>query len=109
MAHQVVSSLIRDLIPLFLEHRQDNMVVLQTALDANDFETIRKIAHKMKGSSGVYGFLVLADLAKALEKACVEPNRAEAQAVLNQTKDYLAQLTISYDTQEEGEFSHGHS
>jgi len=60
---------LQDLIPGYLENRRKDAEELQKALARSDFEVIRVLGHKMKGSGGGYGFDEISEIGRALEDA----------------------------------------
>ena len=51
-----VPSQLQGLIPEFIENRYEDVENIETAISMQDFETIRILGHRMKGSGGGYGF-----------------------------------------------------
>jgi HPt (histidine-containing phosphotransfer) domain-containing protein len=45
-----------ELVDMFLEELPQRLTVLTTAVDAGDIETLRRLAHQLKGAAGGYGF-----------------------------------------------------
>lgn len=86
-----------DLIPFFLEHRNDD---LQRALDAlriGDFPCLQRIGHNLKGSAGGYGFDGLTAIGFRLEQAAVQQRTRLVGDCLEEFADYLRRLQITYE------------
>ena len=47
---------LEDLIPGFLENRRKDIVEIGSLLASDDYETIQRLGHSMKGAGGGYGF-----------------------------------------------------
>jgi len=47
----VVEEDLRELIPGYLENRRKDITTIREALAGSDYETIRSLGHKMKGSA----------------------------------------------------------
>ena len=62
------------LIPTYLKTRFEDMVKLQTALDASDFKAISSLGHKIKGSAASYGFPKVSAASLELENAAHASN-----------------------------------
>lgn len=58
-----------ELLELFLGELPDRMSALAEALDAQDTETVTRLAHQLKGAGGGYGYPKITDDAKRLECA----------------------------------------
>ncbi len=55
-----------DILPRFVATREALLCELRGTVLARDFIQVRRICHKLKGSFGLYGFLVAADLCDRL-------------------------------------------
>jgi HPt (histidine-containing phosphotransfer) domain-containing protein len=55
------------LVPKFLTNRKREVVRMHGALAAQDFETVRTVAHGMKGAGGSYGFDRITEIAAIVE------------------------------------------
>jgi HPt (histidine-containing phosphotransfer) domain-containing protein len=87
---------LQDLIPGYLDNRLKDIDALLASLDQGDYETIRSIGHKMKGSGGGYGFDGITDIGRAIEEAAKNGHREEIQAQTEALKIYLERLEIVY-------------
>ena len=56
-----------DIMPSFIELTEQDMQALSSAIEGNDLETVKKLAHTLKGDSGGYGFEEMSRIAKSLE------------------------------------------
>lgn len=88
---------IKELIPGFLENRNKETDILKKATANSDFDTLQTIGHRLKGSSGGYGFKGLGDFGAALEKAAKEKNISKAGNIVVEILDYLERIVIQYD------------
>jgi HPt (histidine-containing phosphotransfer) domain-containing protein len=89
-----VDSDIYELIPQFLEHKRKNLKDIENALENNDLETVYQIAHKIKGSSGLYGLKEMSEIAKSLEFAGRNLEKEKATQYFNQLSNHLENLQI---------------
>ena len=80
---------IEDLVPGFLENRANDLKLLRNALQAKDYETIRSLGHRMKGSGGGYGFDAITDLGHGLEEASREKDPEEIQRLIRELSHFL--------------------
>lgn len=60
----------------------DKLAQLETTLSANDVETVGKLAHKLRGSAGMYGLPDVSAAAGELEEACRSARPADELAGL---------------------------
>jgi CheY-like chemotaxis protein len=85
-----------DVVPGYLEKRRADVETYTAALAAADFDSIRKLAHKMKGTGSGYGFPVLTDLGAAIEKAALAQDAPDLREKLEQFASYLKSVELEY-------------
>jgi HPt (histidine-containing phosphotransfer) domain-containing protein len=83
-----------DLIPRFLDHQRASLEVIQTGLATDQFSTIERIGHTMKGDGGGYGFDFISTVGAALEQAARTRSVEGVQACMDQLRYYLSRVTI---------------
>lgn len=88
---------LEDLIPGFLAKRQEDIAAILTAIQANDYETIRIVGHTLKGIGGGYGFDKLTEIGAALELAGKQQKAVKAWELAGAMKDYLEDVEIEYE------------
>lgn len=85
-----------DILPLFIDELPGIRAVVNDAARSNDFDSLRREAHKLRGSAGGYGFSGLSTLAGKLEDSC--KNSAEDETMVlrnvNELLDYLDRVRI---------------
>ncbi|MDH4302079.1 MAG: Hpt domain-containing protein [Nitrospira sp.] len=85
------------LIPKFLTNRKKEVVTMREALTTQDFETVRKVAHGMKGAGGSYGFDRITDMAAVVEQAAKAGDASTIEGHLPQLGSYLDRIKVVYD------------
>jgi len=88
---------IADLIPGFLENRRQDIAVMLGALKQGDFETIRVLAHSMKGAGGGYGFDAITEIGSALEQAAKKHDDAEVLEQIDALSAFLNRIEVIYE------------
>ncbi len=58
----------KDLLIIYKNENNDCMLRIQKALESQDYDDIRAVAHKMKGSSRIIGAFAVEELANIIEK-----------------------------------------
>lgn len=91
-----VESDFEELIPLFLEQRRKDQVVMAHALEAGDFEALRLVGHGMSGAGGSYGFLQITDMGEAIERAARDRDHAELVKQATLMADYMERIVVKY-------------
>ncbi len=98
MSYKVeISKELMDLIPLYKEETQKNLQNLMQAIENKDYEQIRSMSHKIKGSGGSYGFKRITELAKQIEDLAKTNSSIESiKKVYFELKDYFDNLEIIF-------------
>jgi two-component system sensor histidine kinase/response regulator len=82
------------LVPNFLKNREKDIKEVENSLKKEDFETIQRLGHSMKGSGSIYGFDGITELGKTIEASAKSKNTAEIKNSLAELKDYLSRVEI---------------
>jgi len=77
------------LVPKFILAQKAQFELMKEALKNLKYEELKLLGHRMKGSCGGYGFLLLGELGETIEKA------AEAKD-FNLLKNGLARLEVCF-------------
>ena len=85
---------LEELIPIYIEHRRNDMNVLKTALAEQDFEKLKQSGHSLKGSGGGYGMHRLTDLGADLEESAKKQDINVAADVIDKIEEYLSNVVI---------------
>ena len=83
-----------DLIPSFLKNKKEDIIKMTTAIQEQDYETVRVAGHNMKGSGAGYGFSKLSEIGGQLETAAITQDKELIINLLNQLADYLERVII---------------
>jgi HPt (histidine-containing phosphotransfer) domain-containing protein len=63
-------------------------------LERSEFDTIRKLAHKLKGAGTSYGFAELTELGAAVERAAQNSSAFSVANQLNELSNYLGRVQL---------------
>jgi HPt (histidine-containing phosphotransfer) domain-containing protein len=85
------------LLPKFMTNRRKEVVTMREALLQQDFETIRKIAHGMKGAGGSYGFDRVTAMASAIEQAAKAGSANPIETELTRLAAYLDHVQVVFE------------
>lgn len=94
----IIDEDLEDLIPGYLENRHQDILLILSALENNDFETIRFIGHKMKGSGGGYGFGKITEIGQDLETAAKSLAGREIHKQVSALRDYLGRIKVVFSS-----------
>lgn len=92
-----VDSSFEPLIPKFMANRNREITVMADAVSTHDFDTIKRVAHGMKGVSGSYGFHGITTLAAHVEEAAKAADEASIRKDLATLASYLERVEIAYE------------
>ncbi len=85
-------------IPEFFSDLRQDLQAMITALQRNDYETIRTMSHSIKGAGGGYGLDAISDITRKLETAANQEDRDAARQQLDSLATYLEQTQVVYRT-----------
>ena len=92
-----VDSDLKDLIPGFLENRHRDITTIFDALGRNDYDSITKAGHTMKGVGGGYGFDAITDIGCLIEQAAKQKDPVKIKHCLNELSNYLQRIEIVFE------------
>lgn len=88
---------LEDLVPEFLENRQQDIGTMTEALTRQDFDVIRRLGHSMKGAGGGYGFEGITDIGRAIEEAARVQDAGEIRRAIDELASYLERVEVVYE------------
>jgi HPt (histidine-containing phosphotransfer) domain-containing protein len=80
---------VRELLPLFVQGSRGRLESLDSLLQAQRFDDIRRLGHGLKGTSSMYQLDWLAELGKALEQAA---EQGDLQAITECGREWRRSL-----------------
>ena len=89
-----VDPAIEEIVPLFLQHRRDDLESIAVALEQADFETIETLGHGMKGSGGGFGFDGITEIGRSLEQAAIDRDVAVVKKQIECLSVYLELVEV---------------
>jgi HPt (histidine-containing phosphotransfer) domain-containing protein len=89
-----VSADLHDMLPKFFDSRIALLAELHAALDAGERETAGRIAHKLGGGFGLYGFAWAAIESRALQRDAAFAGLAALSARCGQLQRHIARVRL---------------
>ncbi len=80
----------------FIYDRENELEMLSKNLQKQEFEEIRKVAHRWKGFCAPYGFKTLEEYCVKLEKLCEREDYREIELMFLNIKDYIKKRKEQY-------------
>ena len=85
---------LKPLIPTYLANRRRDVDEVRSALGRGDYETIRVIGHRMRGSGAGYGFEGLTDFGGVLETAAQTKDADAIRTCVHDVSSYLDRVEV---------------
>ncbi len=85
-----------DVVPAYLDKRRKDIEAYRRALEDGDFEALRMMGHKMKGTGGGYGFPVLTEIGGAIEQAALRKDAGSIAVDVDRLAWYVDNVKLVY-------------
>jgi HPt (histidine-containing phosphotransfer) domain-containing protein len=85
------------LLPGFLKDWQEEVRTMRQALEKNNYETIRKMGHDMKGIGGSCGLDVITDMGSGLAEGAKAMDQEVIRKNLDTLSGYLERVEFVYE------------
>jgi len=92
----IVDSEVKSIIPEFIIEWKQDVNTMRHALDRGDYETIRNISHRMKGTGATCGFDALTDMGNDLLVSAGRMDTHAVKKLLATLAFYLEKVTVLY-------------
>ena len=96
MAKVQVDSELKEILPTFLKNRENDCHQLKELIEAGNLAGVKKIGHKVSGSSGGYGFKELGEIAKNIELAAESGDQEKASKLIESFVNYVQTIEVEY-------------
>ncbi|WXR60773.1 Hpt domain-containing protein [Peptostreptococcaceae bacterium AGR-M142] len=87
---------LKDIVPIFFETREEELVLLEKYYNEKDSLKISDLAHKIKGSGTSFGFSDLNTIGNKLEKAAKKEDFDMIKMYIDELENYINNLEIYY-------------
>ena len=87
---------IKEIIPNFLEGREKDINLFKVAIDAEDFDQLESIGHKLKGNAGSYGFHKMSEYGAGIEIAAKSKELAKIKSLVGEFEEHFENIEIEY-------------
>lgn len=81
-----------ELVPFFLENRQEEIQTISNALRTGNFVLIARLGHSMRGAGASYGFTSITDIGAEIETAAKKEDREGVRRAVGDLQSYLARV-----------------
>ncbi len=94
----VVDEDLSAILPKFLDNVRRNPAAIAEALSRDDYDAIRSLGHKMKGTGGSFGLPQISELGDQLERAAKQQNADAVRALNRLLQQFLDSVAIQYNS-----------
>ena len=77
------------MVPQFLQNRRENVISMLDSLDRDEFETVVRLGHSMRGCGISFGFQAITDIGAALEQAAGGADNLASRKLVGDLSSYL--------------------
>jgi HPt (histidine-containing phosphotransfer) domain-containing protein len=85
-----------DLIPGFLARKRADVTSIFDAVGRRDYEEISRVAHRIKGEGGSYGFDAMSEMGRSMQHAAAIRDDGAVTTLARQLLNYLDHLEIVF-------------
>lgn len=87
---------LEEIMPRYLEIRRKELLELEQAVESEDFEKIRMLGHKLKGTGSAYGLDELSRLGTLIEDKAMEKEMGDVPQLTSRVRLFLENLEVEY-------------
>lgn len=99
MRKKIVEKISSELEPLtksFMNNSYIDLEHLKNAYKSKDYKAVERLGHNIKGSALNYGFDLLAEIGKEIEKAALLKSDNEIEALFDRFEYYMKNVQVKY-------------
>ena len=85
-----------ELIPGFMAHKRADIDTIFDAVTRRDYAQIGRIAHRVKGEGGSYGFDAMTEIGRSLERAAATRDDGAVATLARQLLSYLDHVEVVF-------------
>lgn len=88
---------LEELIPSFIANRRIDIQTIGNALDLDDFLTLRRVGHNLRGAGAAFGFDRVSAIGAQLEEAALASNPQGVRVAAEELAAYMLRALIVYE------------
>jgi HPt (histidine-containing phosphotransfer) domain-containing protein len=89
-----VKAILMELVPAYLKRRSEDVDLLHSYLELQDFKSIQTVGHKLRGNAATYGFHELSKIGAEIEAAAQLHESAKIQDLTQCLLSYLSKIEV---------------
>jgi len=92
-----VEKLLEPVLPLFTQMRWQDLDTLRKCIELSDFDSIKKLSHKLLGAPGVFGFDYLIELAHEMENSIEKKDKKKLTSIAAKYENFMNHHEVKID------------
>lgn len=88
---------LEEIVPGYLDNRRRDLLLLPEALTQENFDDVRVMGHRMKGSGAGYGFDGITEIGRAIEEAAKVRDAGAVRSAVVELASYLDRVEVTYE------------
>jgi len=87
---------LEEIVPAFLEGRKKDTEIIKKYVLEKNFEELRSVGHKLKGTAGSYGFMGLSKIGAQIEEAAKASNLETLKKLSSEYENHMKQIEVKF-------------
>ena len=87
---------LEEIVPAFLDGRKKDIETIKKFVLEKNFEELRSVGHKLKGTAGSYGFMALSKLGAKIEDAAKTSKIEELKKLSSEYENHINQIQVKF-------------
>lgn len=87
---------LEEIVPAFLDGRKKDTEIIKKCVLEKNFEELRSVGHKLKGTAGSYGFMGLSKIGAKIEEAAKASNIEALKKLSLEYEDHIKQVEVKF-------------
>ena len=87
---------LKDIVPAFMDARIKDKELLKNFFAEKNYEELKSIGHKVKGTSGSYEFMELSEIGEKIESSAGEKDDDSLAKLIQEYQEHVDQIEIEY-------------
>ena len=96
--HVIIPSILTEIFPSYFDYLRMNINKFNIYIGSGDYKSVMNLAHDIAGTAQSYGLREIGVISKKIETAVYENNFIEAQNLIAQYSQEVANTTYSFSS-----------
>lgn len=92
-----VERVLEPVLPLFIEMRWQDLLKFRKCIEQSDYESLKKLSHRLMGTPGAFGFNYIVELAREMEPAIEKKDLPALSNIATKFENFMNCYQIKID------------